>query len=145
MPKFLTQKPIHVFLPSAFIQQSSYEFLYFCFLFFFFRFYDYHVILRYKFDEHYYTNVLNVVSFVFQIDPFLCLVDDCKLQAVNPGSRQGKIEYGSKEDDNCALGCLSEIEITKDQAREDMVSLIVKSLEDLAKVIPFFLFLLPYN
>lgn len=67
------------------------------------------------------------------IDPFLSLVDDCKLQAVNPGSRQGKIEYGSKEDDNCALRCLSEIEITKDQAKENMVSLIVKSLEDLAK------------
>ncbi|KAI5682892.1 hypothetical protein M9H77_04120 [Catharanthus roseus] len=66
------------------------------------------------------------------IDPFLCLVEDCKLQAVDTGSRPGKIEYGSKEDDNSALRCLAEIEITNDQARENMVSLIVKSLENSA-------------
>ncbi|CAI9099950.1 OLC1v1036852C1 [Oldenlandia corymbosa var. corymbosa] len=66
------------------------------------------------------------------IDPFLSLVEDSKLEAIDVGSRNGKVVYGSKEDDNCALKCLSEIEITKDQTREHMVSLIMKSLENLA-------------
>lgn len=68
-------------------------------------------------------------------------MEDCKLQAVDTGSRPGKIEYGSKEDDNSALRCLAEIEITNDQARENMVSLIVKSLENSANVNFIFLFL----
>lgn len=65
------------------------------------------------------------------IDPFLSLVGDSKLQVVDTGSRLGNVDYGSKEDDSSAMKCLSEIEITKDQTREHMVSIIVKSLDNL--------------
>ncbi|KAL3533790.1 hypothetical protein ACH5RR_007311 [Cinchona calisaya] len=65
------------------------------------------------------------------IDPFLSLVEDSKLQALDTGSKFGKIEYGSKEDDSSALKCLSEIAITKDQTREHMVSIIMNSLDNL--------------
>ncbi|CAA2998300.1 Hypothetical predicted protein [Olea europaea subsp. europaea] len=43
------------------------------------------------------------------VDPFLCLVKDCKLQTVDAGFDSAKIRFGSKEDDNSALKCLSEI------------------------------------
>ena len=69
-----------------------------------------------------------------QIDPFLSLVGDSKLQVVDTGSRLGNVDYGSKEDDSSAMKCLSEIEITKDQTREHMVSIIVKSLDNLLDV-----------
>ncbi|KAM7530084.1 hypothetical protein LguiB_033494 [Lonicera macranthoides] len=65
------------------------------------------------------------------VDPFLHLVDDCKLKAVDPGSEPPKIIYGSKEDDNSALISLSEIEITEDQTKESLASLILNSLENL--------------
>ncbi|KAL5743993.1 hypothetical protein ACOSP7_026855 [Xanthoceras sorbifolium] len=64
------------------------------------------------------------------VDPFLRLVEDKKLQAVNSGSGQPKNAFGSKEDDNLALKFLSEIVITEDQTRESFASDIVKSLEN---------------
>ncbi|KAL2464669.1 Uncharacterized protein Fot_52625 [Forsythia ovata] len=64
------------------------------------------------------------------VDPFLCLIKDCKLQTVDVGSDNAKIMYGSKEDDNSALKCLSETKITEDQTRESLVSVIVKNLDD---------------
>lgn len=60
------------------------------------------------------------------VDPFLCLVGDSKLQAVNKTST---ITFGSKEDDNSASRYLSEITITEDQTKEAFASEIVKSLE----------------
>ncbi|XP_057541194.1 protein SEMI-ROLLED LEAF 2-like [Amaranthus tricolor] len=58
-------------------------------------------------------------------DPFLCLVGDSKLQAVN---KNASIQFGSKEDDNSASRYLSEITITEDQTRESFASEILKSL-----------------
>lgn len=72
----------------------------------------------------------------YQVDPFLHLVDDCKLKAVDPGSEPPKIIYGSKEDDNSALISLSEIEITVDQTKESLASLILNSLVNLPDVNP---------
>ncbi|KAK2653214.1 hypothetical protein Ddye_013070 [Dipteronia dyeriana] len=65
-------------------------------------------------------------------DPFLRLVGEKKLQAVNSGSGQPKIAFGSKEDDDLALKFLSEIVITEDQTRESFASEIVKSLENMS-------------
>ncbi|EXB52897.1 hypothetical protein L484_004961 [Morus notabilis] len=65
-----------------------------------------------------------------EVDPFLRLVEDHKLQAVNSGSKENA--YGSKEDDGLAMKSLSEIQITEDQTREFFASEIVKSLEDLS-------------
>ncbi|KAA8534594.1 hypothetical protein F0562_032147 [Nyssa sinensis] len=63
------------------------------------------------------------------VDPFLQLVDDSKLQAINTGLDHPEKVYGSKEDDDDALKALSEIEITEDHSRESFASVIVKMLE----------------
>ncbi|KAL6540512.1 hypothetical protein OROMI_024395 [Orobanche minor] len=65
------------------------------------------------------------------IDPFLCLVEDSKLQISNTGSGHQNIVYGSKEDDSSALKCLSEIKINADQTKESLVTVIVKNLDNL--------------
>ncbi|KAK8570510.1 hypothetical protein V6N13_003188 [Hibiscus sabdariffa] len=60
-------------------------------------------------------------------DPFLQLVNDCKLQTTNPG----KI-YGSKEDDEDALKSLSEIRLAENQSKESLATMIVKFLGNLS-------------
>ncbi|KAJ6968139.1 hypothetical protein NC653_036168 [Populus alba x Populus x berolinensis] len=67
------------------------------------------------------------------IDPFLHLVEDCKLQAVSTESGHPGIVYGSKEDDSSALKSLSEIDVTGNQSREFFAAEIAKSLGNLAK------------
>ncbi|OMO71295.1 Armadillo-type [Corchorus capsularis] len=66
------------------------------------------------------------------VDPFLRLVEDRKLQAVNTGSDQPTV-YGSKEDDNLALKALSQLQIAPEQRREALVSEIVKCLKNLSE------------
>ncbi|OAY68047.1 Protein EFR B [Ananas comosus] len=65
------------------------------------------------------------------IDPFLCLVEDSKLEAVNSLSNHQTRVYGSKEDDDSALKSLSAVELTDSQSKESMVSMIVNSIRDL--------------
>lgn len=65
------------------------------------------------------------------VDPFLCLVDDCKLKTSDTGSDHPKTVYGSKEDDSSALRCLSEIKITQEQTTECLVSVIINNLHNL--------------
>nr|GMD42926.1 protein EFR3 homolog B isoform X1 [Ipomoea batatas] len=65
-------------------------------------------------------------------DPYLRLVDDSKLQAVETGSGSGKVTYGSKEDDDSALMCLSQIEIKNEQSTASLVSIIMESLDNLS-------------
>nr|GMD41751.1 protein EFR3 homolog B isoform X1 [Ipomoea batatas] len=65
-------------------------------------------------------------------DPYLRLVDDNKLQAVETGSGSGKVTYGSKEDDDSALMCLSQIEIKNEQSTDSLVSIIMESLDNLS-------------
>ncbi|PSS09982.1 hypothetical protein CEY00_Acc17070 [Actinidia chinensis var. chinensis] len=68
------------------------------------------------------------------VDPFLQLVDDCKLQVVNTGLvDMGKV-YGSKEDDDDALKSLSAIVITEDQSVDSFASMIVKMLRQSSKM-----------
>ncbi|XP_074320484.1 protein SEMI-ROLLED LEAF 2 [Silene latifolia] len=62
------------------------------------------------------------------VDPFLCLVGDSKLQAVN---KNATIGFGSKEDDSSASRYLSEIIITEDQTRESFAAEIIRSLEQM--------------
>lgn len=71
---------------------------------------------------------------LIQVDPFLHLVEDNKLQAVKTEPDHPTNVYGSKEDDNLALKSLSQIEITGDQCRESFASEIVKSLDKLSEV-----------
>lgn len=69
-----------------------------------------------------------------QVDPFLHLVEDWKLQAVNTGPDHPGNVYGSKEDDTSASKSLSEMEFTNDQTREFLVSEILNSLDNLSEV-----------
>ncbi|KAD0702503.1 hypothetical protein E3N88_43834 [Mikania micrantha] len=62
------------------------------------------------------------------VDPYLCLVDDCKL-TVRSGSYQTENGYGSKEDNRAALKSLSEIKLTQEQSAESLAAGIVKHLE----------------
>ncbi|XP_047330036.1 protein SEMI-ROLLED LEAF 2-like isoform X2 [Impatiens glandulifera] len=66
------------------------------------------------------------------VDPFLQLVDECKLQAVK-GPEQPRILYGSKEDDICASKVLLEIKATASQRRETFVSMILNNLSSLTR------------
>lgn len=58
-------------------------------------------------------------------DPFLHLVDNCKLQAINTGYDHS---YGSIEDDTAATKSLSTIKLTENQSQESMACVVVKSL-----------------
>ncbi|PIA48441.1 hypothetical protein AQUCO_01400793v1 [Aquilegia coerulea] len=64
------------------------------------------------------------------VDPFLHLVEDCKLHAV--GTDSDHKFYGTNEDDNAALKSLSAIELTEDQSKESLASTIVTSLGKLS-------------
>ncbi|KAI7729526.1 hypothetical protein M8C21_008983, partial [Ambrosia artemisiifolia] len=64
------------------------------------------------------------------VDPYLSLVEDCKL-TVGPGS--ANIGFGSKEDDNSALKSLSEIKFSEEQSMESLASTIVKHLESVSE------------
>ncbi|ONM30424.1 ARM repeat superfamily protein [Zea mays] len=66
------------------------------------------------------------------VDPFLCLIEDCRLQALDSAAQSCKL-YGSKEDDDQALKSLSNIDMNEHQSKETSVSLILDSLEDLSE------------
>ncbi|XP_062220474.1 protein SEMI-ROLLED LEAF 2-like [Phragmites australis] len=65
------------------------------------------------------------------VDPFLRLVEDCRLQALDRAAEPCSRVYGSKEDDDLALKSISNIDMNEDQSKEASVSLILNSLEDL--------------
>jgi hypothetical protein len=71
-----------------------------------------------------------------QVDPFLRLVDDCKLEAVNAGLDHLIKVYGSKEDDEDALKSLSATKITESQCRESFATMIVQTLGKSSDVTP---------
>ncbi|KAG8474982.1 hypothetical protein CXB51_031668 [Gossypium anomalum] len=65
------------------------------------------------------------------VDPFLRLVDDCKLQTTKDELNPGKI-YGSKEDDEDALKSLSEIHLAENHSKDSLATMIVKFLGKLS-------------
>uniref|UniRef100_A0A3Q7EJ49 Cyclin-like domain-containing protein n=1 Tax=Solanum lycopersicum TaxID=4081 RepID=A0A3Q7EJ49_SOLLC len=64
------------------------------------------------------------------VDPFLQLVDDCKLEAVTGKTEHAVKVYGSKEDDEDALKSLSAIQLSSNQTTEYFASIIVESLRN---------------
>jgi len=68
-----------------------------------------------------------------QVDPFLDVIDDHKLQAVS-FAPDNLIAYGSKEDTDRALETLSELSTFNHQDQELFVSEIVRSLVNLSEV-----------
>ncbi|KAK4272528.1 hypothetical protein QN277_021072 [Acacia crassicarpa] len=67
------------------------------------------------------------------VDPFLHMVGDHKLQAVSFEPGNMTINYGSKEDNDRALNTLAEMSTTKHQTQDLFVSEIVRSLESLSE------------
>ncbi|XP_042019901.1 protein SEMI-ROLLED LEAF 2-like [Salvia splendens] len=63
------------------------------------------------------------------VDPFLCLVEDSKLQISDAGLEKQNV-YGSKEDNTAAVRCLSEINISGELTKQSLVSVIVRNLEN---------------
>lgn len=61
-------------------------------------------------------------------DPFLQLVDECKLQAVDSQLANPRKIYGSKEDNEDAVKSLSAVEITESQSKESFATMIAKFL-----------------
>ncbi|XVF79641.1 hypothetical protein PTKIN_Ptkin15bG0005400 [Pterospermum kingtungense] len=66
------------------------------------------------------------------VDPFLQLVEDCKLQTVKTELQQPGKAYGSKEDNEDALKSLAEIELAENQSKESLANMIVKFLGNLS-------------
>ncbi|KAI3984401.1 hypothetical protein MKX01_011355, partial [Papaver californicum] len=66
------------------------------------------------------------------VDPFLQLVQDSRLQAIGNGSDFPSKVYGSKEDDATSLKVLSEIEITDNQTKESLASMVLKGMGTLS-------------
>lgn len=65
----------------------------------------------------------------YQVDPFLRLVDDSKLQAVESSPDQPRKVYGSKEDDEDALRSLSGLEKADNtHTKESFTTMIVKTV-----------------
>lgn len=80
------------------------------------------------------TNVPTLMS-PYQVDPYLQLVDDCKLEAVNAVQNQPSEVYGSKEDDEDALKSLSTVQKTQSKSKETFATMIVQSLATSPEVI----------
>lgn len=67
-----------------------------------------------------------------QADPFLELVDDVRLQAVNVEPE--KIIYGSPEDDVAAMKSLSAVELDDKQLKETVMSYFLTKFSKLSEV-----------
>ncbi|KAF3437919.1 hypothetical protein FNV43_RR20675 [Rhamnella rubrinervis] len=69
-----------------------------------------------------------MIIFSSKVDPFLQLIDDCKLGVVDAILDQQSKVYGSKQDDEDALKSLSMIQQTQSKSTETFASMIVQSL-----------------
>ncbi|CAK7342560.1 unnamed protein product [Dovyalis caffra] len=78
------------------------------------------------------TEKMASVQQLLEVDPFLHLVEDRKLEAVSTESGHSTIVYGSKEDDSSALKALSDMDVTGNQSREYFAAEIAKCLGNLA-------------
>lgn len=65
------------------------------------------------------------------VDPYLCLVEDNRLQAIYVSSSSEKAVYGSADDDAAALKFLKARDSDVDQIKEKMISHLMKKFEKL--------------
>lgn len=80
-------------------------------------------------------------SYFHQVDPFLRLVEDCKLQVSHLGHDNPRPDYGSKEDNEDAEKSLSAVDTSESQSKESFAKLILQTLHNMSEVsITFFLF-----
>lgn len=77
---------------------------------------------------------------MWQVDPYLELVGDIRLQAISIESDKGMVLYGSRGDDVAASKSLSAIELDDQQLKETVISHFMSKFANLSEVIyPFFL------
>ena len=69
---------------------------------------------------------------VFQVDPYLKLVEDIRLHAASSGEERG---YGLEEDEVAALKSLSTIELDDQLLRETVMSHLMTKFGKLSEVI----------
>ncbi|XP_022970281.1 uncharacterized protein LOC111469294 isoform X2 [Cucurbita maxima] len=67
------------------------------------------------------------------VDPFLRLVEDCKLQAANLGQDHRRPGYGSKEDNENAVKSLSVVDTSESQSKESFAKLILQTLQNMSQ------------
>ena len=72
--------------------------------------------------------------YFYQVDPFLKLVEDCKLQVVNLGQDNPKQVYGSKEDNENAAKSLSAVDQSESQSKKSFANLILQTCENMSEV-----------
>lgn len=72
--------------------------------------------------------------YLYQVDPFVKLVEDCKLQVVNLGQDNPKQIYGSKEDNENAVKSLSAVDTSESQSKESFAKLVLQTLENKSEV-----------
>lgn len=72
---------------------------------------------------------------MWQVDPFLELVDDIKLQVVHTISNGEKAVYGSQEDEEAALKSLSEVEVDNGELKETLISHFMEKFRQMSEVI----------
>lgn len=68
------------------------------------------------------------------MDPFLQLVDERKLKAINSDAPKRISVYGSKEDNDSALTFLSDIKVHDNRSKEYIASEVVMSLKLISNV-----------
>ncbi|XP_023514370.1 uncharacterized protein LOC111778655 isoform X4 [Cucurbita pepo subsp. pepo] len=68
-----------------------------------------------------------------KVDPFLKLVEDCKLQVVNLGQDNPKQVYGSKEDNENAAKSLSAVDQSESQSKKSFANLILQTCENMSE------------
>lgn len=100
----------------------------------------YFLVVFYKIKNHSFVSLI-VFHASFQVDPFLQLVNDSKLQATVDTSGQPSKAYGSKEDDEDALKSLSSIKLTESQSNESFVTMILQNLEEPLNVTSIYIYL----
>ncbi|XP_022998840.1 uncharacterized protein LOC111493382 [Cucurbita maxima] len=67
------------------------------------------------------------------VDPFLQLVEDCKLQVAKTGQGHPRPVYGSKEDNEHAMKSLSVVDTSDSQSKESFARLILQTLQNLSE------------
>lgn len=86
------------------------------------------------------SKVLLLIFYFYQVDPFLQLVEDCKLQVAKTGQGHPRPVYGSKEDNEHALKSLSVVDTSDSQSKESFARLILQTLQNLSEVSLFYSF-----
>lgn len=69
-----------------------------------------------------------------QVDPYLHLVEDCRLQAVHMAYDSEKTAYGSQKDEAAGLESLSTIVTYDSQLKDTVVTHLLKKYRKLSEV-----------